>query len=414
MQKTAALAISGGVLLALSVGARRRLIKTICRSLTTMNNPSLTAQLCVHASTLSDLQSARNTLSQAEHLITKKASTTEAAEYTTPQFTDKPTSSLGSHCGTFSPPLFFSTLTTQTLGKVLLTTASLPSTQTLIQENQGAIPTGTVCVADKQCAGKGRGDNVWESPSGCLMFSATMKLKIAGQRLPFVQYIVCLTIIQSAKKLIQDEFGAVVDLRIKWPNDLYAGGLKIGGILCHSAYRNGEFVVTVGVGINVSNRQPTTCLEALLENALNAKKSVGGGEGGEGEVDSEGGQQQQQQQGAPTEVSTNSHISREILLATILNRLEPMVETLCEDGFKPFEEDYYSVWLHSGQRVSLQEGGREVGVTIRGLSPHGYLLAVAENEGGGGGLGEKYELHPDGNSLDFFAGLVRKKLETGV
>jgi biotin--protein ligase len=24
--------------------------------------------------------------------------------------------------------------------------------------------------------------------------------------------------------------------------------------------------------------------------------------------------------------------------------------------------------------------------------------------------GEKYELHPDGNSLDFFKGLVRKKL----
>ena len=234
-----------------------------------------------------------------------------------------------------------------------------------------------------------------------------MKLKIAGQRLPFVQYIVCLTIIQSAKKLIQDEFRAVVDLRIKWPNDLYAGGLKIGGILCHSAYRDGEFVVTMGVGINVSNRQPTTCLEALVEDALNAKK--GGGGGGEGEVESGGGQHQQQ--GAPT--STSSHISREVLLANILNRLEPMIQTLCEDGFKPFEEDYYSVWLHSGQRVSLQERGREVGVTIQGLSPHGYLLAVAEN-GGKGGVREKYELHPDGNSLEFFAGLVRKKLETGL
>lgn len=26
------------------------------------------------------------------------------------------------------------------------------------------------------------------------------------------------------------------------------------------------------------------------------------------------------------------------------------------------------------------------------------------------GAGERYELHPDGNSLDFFRGLVRKKL----
>lgn len=248
------------------------------------------------------------------------------------------------------------------------------------------------------------------------MFSATMKLKIAGQRLPFVQYIVCLAIIQSAKELIKDEFGVVVDLKIKWPNDLYAGGLKIGGILCHSAYRNGEFVLTMGVGINVGNRQPTTCLEELVEDAIYGKKGGGGGGGGGVDVDSGGGQYHHQQ-GAPSSTSTSSHLSREVFLASILNTLEPMIQILCEDGFKPFEEDYYSVWLHSGQRVSLQEGGREVGVTIQGLSPHGYLLAVAENGGGGGGgggVGEKYELHPDGNSLDFFAGLVRKKLETGV
>ena len=34
------------------------------------------------------------------------------------------------------------------------------------------------------------------------------------------------------------------------------------------------------------------------------------------------------------------------------------------------------------------------------------LLAPQAVDGGG----ERYELHPDGNSLDFFQGLVRKKL----
>jgi hypothetical protein len=28
------------------------------------------------------------------------------------------------------------------------------------------------------------------------------------------------------------------------------------------------------------------------------------------------------------------------------------------------------------------------------------------------GSGQRYELHPDGNSLDFFKGLVRKKMLT--
>ena len=47
------------------------------------------------------------------------------------------------------------------------------------------------------CAG--RGGNVWESPDGCLMFSAVQRLDIPGQRLPFVQYIVSLAIVQAVQ-----------------------------------------------------------------------------------------------------------------------------------------------------------------------------------------------------------------------
>jgi biotin-(acetyl-CoA carboxylase) ligase len=34
-----------------------------------------------------------------------------------------------------------------------------------------------------------------------------------------------------------------LDVRIKWPNDLYAGPHKLGGILCHSVYRDKQFQV---------------------------------------------------------------------------------------------------------------------------------------------------------------------------
>lgn len=45
----------------------------------------------------------------------------------------------------------------------------------------------------------GRGGNVWESPDGCLMFSAVKRLDIPGQRLPFVQYIVSLAVVQAVQ-----------------------------------------------------------------------------------------------------------------------------------------------------------------------------------------------------------------------
>jgi biotin--protein ligase len=214
--------------------------------------------------------------------------------------------------------------------------------------------------------------------------------------------------------------GVVLDVRIKWPNDIYSGSLKLGGILCHSAYRDRIFHVTVGVGLNVANRQPTTCIEALMEAA--AASAAAGGEG--------------------TGAATLTPVNRELLLAEIVNRLEGMLDRLGAEGFGPYEEAYYEAWLHSGQELQLEEGGSRVGVRVAGLSQHGYLLAVDDE-------GESYELHPDGNrcahginvfgvwvakgregpqvcliaallslrwccsslcSLDFFQGLVRKKI----
>ena len=55
-----------------------------------------------------------------------------------------------------------------------------------------------------------------------------------------------------------------MDVKIKWPNDLYGAKLKIGGILCQSAYRNQAFHVVIGAGINLSNWQPTTCINELI------------------------------------------------------------------------------------------------------------------------------------------------------
>ena len=37
------------------------------------------------------------------------------------------------------------------------------------------------------------------------------------------------------------------------------------GLLCQSAYRDKQFRLTLGVGLNISNREPTTCVDAAIE-----------------------------------------------------------------------------------------------------------------------------------------------------
>ena len=49
------------------------------------------------------------------------------------------------------------------------------------------------------------------------------------------------------------------------------------------------------------------------------------------------------------------------------------------------------------------EAGEQVSLRIQGLTSDGYLLATDD-------AGEQYSLSPDGNSLDFFEGLVKAKL----
>lgn len=287
-------------------------------------------------------------------------------------------------CGSFDPSSYFKLLRTQAMGRTLLSSEETVSTQTALQRNAGNLPAGILFVSDRQVGGKGRGGNVWSSPDGCVMFSLMHTFKGAGQRLPFVQYIVSLAIVHTVQSLAALKTRSIpschdrglLNIRIKWPNDLYDGesGLKIGGILCHSAFRDAIFQVTIGIGLNVSNQEPTTCLNDMLRLYAGTRD---------------------------VEVFT-----REEIVAGVANRLEGMLETLAVHGFSGFESEYYAAWLHSGQEIRTQcdsDMDRYEQVKIIGLSQDGYLLASNES-------GHRFELHPDGNSLDFMNGLLRKKV----
>lgn len=143
----------------------------------------------------------------------------------------------------------FPLLRTHTLGSVLLFSAALPSTQTLLRETlRPSPPAGLVCYTAHQLQGRGRGANSWVSPAGCLTFSFTSSLS-DGATLPFVQYLVSLAILRAvdAVRPAGADASAPSPVRIKWPNDIYAGDkVKIGGMLCQSEFRDGKFSVTTG------------------------------------------------------------------------------------------------------------------------------------------------------------------------
>ncbi len=107
-------------------------------------------------------------------------------------------------------------------------------------------------TATRQTAGRGQRGNVWQSQSGKnLLLSILLRpgcaLEVSGQFL--LSQAVALSI-HSAMKC----YG--IETRLKWPNDVYAGNRKLGGILVELDY-SGAFVeqAIVGVGLNVNQTE---------------------------------------------------------------------------------------------------------------------------------------------------------------
>ncbi len=104
---------------------------------------------------------------------------------------------------------------------------------------------GTVVIAERQSAGRGRQGRSWVSQPGNLLFSILFRPAMA--QLPFISIIGGV----AAARAVRKTTGLAP--KIKWPNDLMLNGRKAAGILAESAIV-GESVcyAVLGIGVNVS------------------------------------------------------------------------------------------------------------------------------------------------------------------
>jgi BirA family transcriptional regulator, biotin operon repressor / biotin---[acetyl-CoA-carboxylase] ligase len=107
---------------------------------------------------------------------------------------------------------------------------------------------GAVRVTDHQTAGRGRLERRWEAPPGTsLLVSLLLPPPPGGGRLHRLTQAVGLAAIEAAESV------SGVRPTLTWPNDLYAQGRKLGGILAEGVRDDGAIVaVVVGMGMNLN------------------------------------------------------------------------------------------------------------------------------------------------------------------
>ncbi|HEX7048425.1 MAG TPA: bifunctional biotin--[acetyl-CoA-carboxylase] ligase/biotin operon repressor BirA [Gammaproteobacteria bacterium] len=123
---------------------------------------------------------------------------------------------------------------------------SVNSTNTfLMEQDHGAV---MACIAEHQQAGRGRRGRDWVSPFGANLY---LSLSWPFASLPPDFPALGLAAGVAARRALADI--RCNGVQLKWPNDLYANGAKLGGILLEMRGEPpGPCRVIAGIGINVA------------------------------------------------------------------------------------------------------------------------------------------------------------------
>lgn len=194
-------------------------------------------------------------------------------------------------------------------------------------------PARTLVLADAQRTGRGREGRRFASPPGGLYVS--LLVRVPRENVP--HGLVALAAVAAAEAV---EAVTSVQLDIKWPNDLWLGSAKVGGILVEAA--DLALPATIGLGINLAG------VPEDLEVPVRAETTA-------------------------LELHTTAPVDRTLLLEALVRRLDAWCAALAAPAG---EAGLEAAWLGRMQLI-----GAPVVMTYRGARREGILDAVSLTRG---------------------------------
>lgn len=213
---------------------------------------------------------------------------------------------------------------------------SIDSTNTKAKElAEEGHPSGTLVVADRQTAGKGRRGRSWESPTGIGIF---MTLMLKPEINPNNASMLTLVAAMATTRAIRRVTG--VPAMIKWPNDIVMNGKKVCGILTEmSAQFDYINHIVIGIGINVHN-------EDFPEEIAQTASSL--------------------------YLESGQHIHRASLIEAFLEEFEDVyAEYLKTEDMEGLQKEYDAMLVNRGRQVRVLDPkepfeGKAMGITKKG------------------------------------------------
>ncbi len=128
---------------------------------------------------------------------------------------------------------------------------------------EAGAPHGSWISVRRQGMGRGRLGRKWESIEGNLFLSLIARIA-PSESWSWVPMATAVAVAECLR-----EFNPKLEVQIKWPNDLWLGGSKLGGILCEATGTRSDSFIVIGLGLNCVRApggldQATTSLTEFL------------------------------------------------------------------------------------------------------------------------------------------------------
>ena len=203
---------------------------------------------------------------------------------------------------------------------------------------------GVALFAETQTAGRGRLGRVWVSPpKSNIYLSLGWRTGLEPLELAGLSLAAGCTIGEGLER----NFG--LKMQLKWPNDLYLGGKKCGGVLIDLVQSsNQDWTIVVGVGLNVA-------------------------------MPNSGGNNIDQPW---TDLSSHSAVplTRNEVGGQLLGALVPLLSSWQVGAFSQWRESWSRRDLMAGHQITVQQGNHSISGRADGVD-HSGALRVVTNEG---------------------------------
>jgi BirA family biotin operon repressor/biotin-[acetyl-CoA-carboxylase] ligase len=212
------------------------------------------------------------------------------------------------------------------------------------QVKTGVLKEGALFAARFQSGGRGRHGRHWVSPRGGLWFTLVLRPTLPASFMANLSLVFGLMVARVLSRYYPD-------IKVKWPNDVWAGGRKIVGILLEmvAGFDRIDYIVA-GIGINVNNRLDSLSPEVREHSATLIEL-------------------------------TGENSSHSLLLARLLAELSEGYQTFMHAGFGAFYDEYLQRLANMGEPALVRRESGEIAGTCVGITAQGELLLKTESGG---------------------------------